>query len=274
MSLWALGFAISASAINPEQALIWRRVSAIGWSTVFSVIVHFIFILTNNLNSSKINIRKLSIIYIPVIINLLLFSLITPIVNNQYNISMSYFGYMNVPKNNLIDTYYNIYYISSVFYTVYLLYHWGFKNKNISKKASNFLIAAFIITMVAGTFSDRLVSLFHEQASLQLAPIIIFPTIFALYYALKTHGSFRKKNSSTESNVNKILTAQTKKLISLSLSIFLLIGSIISFIYQFYLYEYPILTAVTHSIGFLSFSLFFIACIKSLLRPISNSLIL
>ena len=112
MSLWALGFAISASAINPEQALIWRRVSAIGWSTVFSVIVHFIFILTNNLNSSKINIRKLSIIYIPVIINLLLFSLITPIVNNQYNISMSYFGYMNVPKNNLIDTYYNIYYIS------------------------------------------------------------------------------------------------------------------------------------------------------------------
>lgn len=256
MSIWALGFAMSASAINLNDALLWRRFSALGWSCVFSVIVHYVAILTSSDKTYKTSLKKLSIFYLPVIINLLLFSFITPITSQQYNISISYFGYMNVPKNNIIDIYYNLYYVISVLYSVILLYSWGFKHKNISKKSSNILIVAFIITMVAGTITDRLVSVFHDEASLQLAPLIILPTMFALYYTLKKHGSFLKTADLSETDVNRILTAQTKRSISKYLSIFILIGSIISFIYQFYLYDDPLFKSMTHSIGFLSFSMF------------------
>ena len=40
MSIWAFSFAMSNSASDIKSAIFWRRISAIGWTSVYSMMQH------------------------------------------------------------------------------------------------------------------------------------------------------------------------------------------------------------------------------------------
>ena len=46
LCFWSFGFAMSNSAENMEICLFWRRFSALGWTVVYSMLLHMILILS------------------------------------------------------------------------------------------------------------------------------------------------------------------------------------------------------------------------------------
>ena len=46
LSIWSFGFAAGNTAPDIETALFWKRIAAIGWTTVYSAVLHFILLLT------------------------------------------------------------------------------------------------------------------------------------------------------------------------------------------------------------------------------------
>lgn len=261
MGLWAFGFAMAASSADADTALIWRRVSAFGWGIVFSVILHFVIILVNqHIDNFKVNTKLLALIYIPTIVNILAFSIVTPIASKQYHIVDSIYGFTNIVHYNYYDYFYNLYYITCVTYSLILLYHWGLKRKNISLRSAIVMAISFSSTAIIGTLTDRLLRLVVSGTPIQAAPIIMGPALFALFYAIKKHGSFLMPVEWTDAGGENIITNHTKDLINKYLGIFLFIGSITSFIYNAYFYETSNTESVVHALGLLiiAMSLYFL----------------
>ena len=73
MCFWAYGFLMANSAPDAETCLLWRRFSAIGWTTTFASLLHVIIILTGR----DKNVKKIwqILLYLPAAINLYVFSL-------------------------------------------------------------------------------------------------------------------------------------------------------------------------------------------------------
>ena len=45
-AIWTFAFAISNSLCDLQEVLIWRRIAALGWGSAFSLMLHFMLILT------------------------------------------------------------------------------------------------------------------------------------------------------------------------------------------------------------------------------------
>ena len=72
LSVWTFSFAMANNAETYEQCLFWRRVAAIGWVSVHSIILHSVLILTQITRL----IRKwwfLILFYLPAAFNIYIF---------------------------------------------------------------------------------------------------------------------------------------------------------------------------------------------------------
>ena len=48
LAVWSLSFAMANCATDFNSVLFWRRVSALGWGTIFSFTLHFLLLMSNN----------------------------------------------------------------------------------------------------------------------------------------------------------------------------------------------------------------------------------
>lgn len=100
LAVWSLGLSVATTAPNIESALFWRRFSAIGWTSVYSIILHFIILLTKS-KYSKVKNPSLYFLHIPALINLYIFSLSQNISPGQYDLVNSIYGWTNVSVGNI-----------------------------------------------------------------------------------------------------------------------------------------------------------------------------
>ena len=67
LSIWSFGFAMANSSSNLNAAFFWRRFASIGMTSIFSLILHFLLLLTRQNEDKKLN-KILYLLYIPQII--------------------------------------------------------------------------------------------------------------------------------------------------------------------------------------------------------------
>ena len=53
LCLWSFGFCFANSAPNLGVCMFWRRVSALGWGSIYSFLLHFVILLTAGKNPPK-----------------------------------------------------------------------------------------------------------------------------------------------------------------------------------------------------------------------------
>lgn len=73
MSIWSFAFSIAVSAPDAESSVFWLSISVFGRGVFFSLLLHFILILTKPKNFSKIKWVITPLIYVPAVINVILF---------------------------------------------------------------------------------------------------------------------------------------------------------------------------------------------------------
>ena len=120
MSGWAFAYGIANSAPTAEASAYWRSFGILGLGAFYSVLLHFLLILTydEKLSDKRYRLIILIPIYLPAVINIALFSPFGLLADTQYIMVQSDFGWINVIPVNAgeiwLNSYCTLYLIASV----------------------------------------------------------------------------------------------------------------------------------------------------------------
>lgn len=230
LGIWAFGFSIANSASAVEICLLWRRVSALGWATIYSSLLNFILLLTGKSNLIKRWYLWL-MIYLPAFITLYVFSLSKGMVTVQYNLVKTDFGWTNVAVHNGWDIFFYFYYAGYVLACIVSVWQWKQRSadSNIHKQA-NLIIGSLFIAMLLGSMTDVVLSSILKNQLPQMAPVFTLIPIIAIYYSIRNYGLLHHKA------VNKgeqILNEETRTKLFHYLSIAFFAGGLLGFVSEY-----------------------------------------
>jgi hypothetical protein len=189
LAIWSFAYAISNSAPTAEVSAFWRCMSVFGWGIFHSLLLHFALILTKV--EKRINQRVMfAVLYVPVIINVILFAPFGFLAEKQYAMVPSDFGWRNTLPANMGQVWINAYYIIYTAIAVILLVRWWKKMEPHSpmKRHVTYLLIAILFPFVAGTITDILPGVLGVTQTPRLTLLfLIFPAVL-LFITLKKFG--------------------------------------------------------------------------------------
>lgn len=231
LCLWSLGFSFASFAGNPETALLWRRFSALGWTTFYGFLLHFVL----SMNGRKITSRPAlfySLLYIPAVINIYAFAISGSMAEVQYNLVKTRFGWNNISVNNGWDWFFYAYYLTYFIASLVMLWK---NNKTESsgtaKKGYMLIFYTMLVSLILGTFTDVILVKMFSDPIPQMAPVFILISMSAIAYSMKRF-SFLPDAAVNESEI--ILNEQTAKDLYFYLSAVFLAGSVLSFLSYYF----------------------------------------
>ncbi len=184
ITFWSYGMAMSTIAADVATCEIYRRISAIGWGTVYAILLHLILIITGKSSSLKKWWFYLCL-YLPALFSVLAFAVPNGIIPLPYDLRQTDFGWINVPLNNIWDCIFYAYYISYNIIGLILLYRWGKKSSDIiTKKKSRIMILSLLLAGLFGTITDIVLSSIFSELP-QMAPILVLIPALSIYHILQ-----------------------------------------------------------------------------------------
>jgi len=184
IAIWSSGMGMSTILDDASTSEIFRRFSAIGWSTAYSIFLHFVIIITDKAELFKKRWFFLWL-YLPSLFSIFAFTVPNRLNPNPYNLHRTDYGWINAAANNIWDCLFYVYYISFTLIGLLLLYRWG-KNSsdNTVKKKSRFLCTSIFSALVLGTFTDVFLSSVFSVLP-QLAPVILLIPTLSVFHILQ-----------------------------------------------------------------------------------------
>lgn len=237
LSIWALGFTMANIQSTAAAALFWRRFAALGWSSIFTIILHFFLLIRNKEKEDKSPLyRYRFFLYLPTIVMIYVFSLSSTIADIQYNLVQVNFGWTNQITNNVWDYFYYLYYLTYILLTIYVLLDW---RKHL-KENSRIMLASFVLTALfsaafLGSIIDVVIPSYFPNAFPQIAPLLTLLPISVMYYSMRYHDLLDLKVEERE----KILSIKEESQIFKSLAIVLFLGGILTFVFMFFSTQSP-----------------------------------
>lgn len=232
-SIWTIAFAVENSAGTCEEALLWRRVSALGWSTAYSIILHFILILAEKRRLLKTKWIYFAL-YLPAAISVFGFSLYSETANNQYALVKTAAGWAFIPSVNFLDLFFNCYYIGFSLIGFGILYFWG-KNTSdlVKKKHSRYLLISSGIAVLLGSITDSIVNRFLDVKIPSLAPIIIMIPMITILFIIRRYGLLDSEEKKIFTDEGIILGDQSHSVFFKYIAGVFYIGSMLNLLHYF-----------------------------------------
>ncbi len=193
LDIWAFGFSMAVSADTLDTALFWRRFSAIGWGAFFSILLHFVCVLTGRDVRGRKR-RLFALLYLPAVVIYLGFTYLPDINPEQYHLVLSPLGWINIPAHNAWDIFYTVYFVLYTAACLYMIRQWGMSSDSPRKrKQAQLLFIFFAVTLLFGVLSDTLGNTIFPVDIPQIGPLLMLFPAFAAYYAIKKYGLLNPK---------------------------------------------------------------------------------
>jgi diguanylate cyclase (GGDEF)-like protein len=187
-SLWSLAFAVSNQLTDLSEVLIWRRIAALGWGIAFSLILHFVLILTQKENR-QLSRWILIPLYLPSVVTIFVFSLNGDLANTQYQLVLTSAGWGNIPLNNGWDIFYNLYYMTFSVMTLGVLFKWVKNESDSAKKIQGLgLLFAFVVTLILATLTEMVANTSMNIKIPSVAPIFILIPVSTFALMIRKYG--------------------------------------------------------------------------------------
>lgn len=181
--IWSSGMALSIIASTAETCEIFRRLSAVGWSTAYAVLLHFVLIITGRSKTCKK--WQLLCLYLPSAFTLFVFAVPNNINPNPYNLKQTAYGWINTASNNIWDLIFYAYYIGYTLTGLLLLIRWGKESSDSTvKEKSRYVSLSVIAALVCGTITDVVLGSMLIDLP-QIAPIVILIPVMSIHHILQ-----------------------------------------------------------------------------------------
>lgn len=247
LCIWSFSFSIANSAPDHSEALLWRQISAIGWGSMYSFLLHFIFILTEK-KAVLDKKRAYFAIYTPAIVNVYAFSLYGEIASERYKLVNTSFGWVNTALNSGWDWYFNFYYMGFMVVGIYTVWRWGKSSWDESKyRQSKLLAISFMAALVLGTITEQIFNKHIPTYTPQVAPLIILIPISTIAYSIKKHGLMKPVSDSKQIGDDRILSESIRKRIYYSMGAIYVSGGLLSFAVRYFIQGYPLYEEIKFS---------------------------
>jgi diguanylate cyclase (GGDEF)-like protein len=247
MGIWAFSFSIATSAPTHEIALEWRKIAAIGWGTIFSVILHFFLVLTEHRSLRKWWVYLL--IYIPAIWNLCVYLLINSVANQMFRLVKTDAGWANVSVNNWIDWLYYLYYIGFTLTGLILLFRHSLQSSDHRKRKQALLItSSFLIAIVVGSATDIFINRYLQNAVLQFAPLVMLLPAIACLLAIRLFGFMKRTDAACELPEDELLNDHARKQIQKYVAISFMVGACFNFVAEYFVRQSPLGQVIGYSL--------------------------
>lgn len=186
LCFWSLGFSIAISAKTWEICFLWRRISAVGWGTIYSLLLHFFLVLTTNRFSRKTRIYC-ALIYLPAVVSVYAFGLSKTISIGQYHFIKTSYGWVNIATQNALTTFFHVYYIGYILACLILILLWKRRHSNnySIRKQANLFLTSLIAAFLLGSLTDVLLTSLMKSPLPQMAPLFTLLPVGAIWYSMK-----------------------------------------------------------------------------------------
>jgi len=229
INFWSLGLALANIAPNAETVEIWRRVSALGWGTVYAVLLHFFLIITgkNNLLNKW---WFYLLLYLPAGICVLGFAAPSGLNPTPYHLYRTEFGWVNVSGktgSNIWDFFFYAYYIGYVITGLVLILLWGKRSSEYNiKMQSRTILFSFAAALVLASMTDVVLgNLFGKLP--QMAPAFLLIPLVAIYHTITKHSFIVSEPVEKKANYLRIIVGVTLYVIFAFLQINLSAGTLV-----------------------------------------------
>ncbi len=199
LCFWSLGFSIGTSAKTWEICFLWRRISAIGWGTIYSLLLHFFLLLTTKQRPRKAWVYY-ALIYLPAIISVYVFGVYEAIAVNQYNLISTNFGWVNAAVQNGWTIFFNLYYIAYIAACLILILRWKKANLNIPiiVKQANLFLSSLFMAFLLGSLTDIVLTALLKSPLPQMAPLFTLLPVGAIFYSVRNYGLMKNSHQKEE----------------------------------------------------------------------------
>lgn len=228
LAIWAFCFSMANIALDHNSALFLRRMTSLGWGTVYSLMLHFFLTFTGYKEIVKWK-WLYPALYIPALINVYAFGLSSS-AESHYNLIQTAMGWVNVTTGGLGDYYFNLYYVIFTLSGLYVVWQWG---RNITEQAKKKQAKLFILTfgaaMVLGSLTDVIVNNYTAYKVPQMATIFILLPISAMFITINHYGLLGSlKNDRAEPG--KILSEMRMDKFITIMAFIYIIGGLVNFL--------------------------------------------
>ncbi len=231
LSFWALGFSLSLSAADSLGSGMWVRLAALGWASSFSLLLHFILLLTGK--DAFLKTKNYWWLYLPSLI-LVYFFVLFPQPQIPFDTTGLPWSYMGNSVVNGAFIFHYVYYAGYSLAVLLLVNNWS---KNAwdyeHKKQSRLVLGSILITFVVASFTDVINASFIHLWIPQMAPLLILLPIYVMFESIRNHGFMDIKRMDDQ---ELILNHVTRASIYQNISTALVIGSCLNFISQYFIY--------------------------------------
>jgi len=207
IGFWSIGLAFATSAPDASSCEIWRRFSAVGWGSAYSIILHFILIITGKIRLIK-KWWRLVLLYGPAVITVLAFAVPGILNPSPYHLQLTQYGWINVAKirnYNVWDWIFFVYYIGYILSGLALLFQWGRNATEFKiKKQSLALFLSLLSVFVLGSISDIILGNILGKAP-QMAPVFLLIPIFTFIQTIKKYDFITSKPIEKKENYGTII---------------------------------------------------------------------
>lgn len=228
LCIWAFGSSIAISAPDASTSLLWRRISAVGWGSICSVLLHFLLVAAKR----KRTLKKwwlCALIYLPAAITISLFSLF----DIPENILIkSAAGWINIAEPGVWTWFCYAYYTVYIAASILVLWNWRKRIQDIKLKRQLLIVysamlitAAAIIVYIAAKMSVVLIL---------ILPLIMLVPAIAIFCLIKKHR-LKKPNAANEDVT--VLNEDAKLKIYNYISGGLIAGAFLNFISQYLIFH-------------------------------------
>lgn len=238
--LWCLGLAITVVAENEAICSLGRRLAPFGWGAVFSILLHFILLLTQK-NKLLKKWWIYPLLYLPAVVTVFAYTYL-PLINlNQDRLVRTELGWINTAPTDVWDWFYYGCCLIFVIVTIIVICLWA-KNSKVPniKKQVKFLMGSLLAASIFGSFTD-VMPIFLNIKIPQFSPVFVLFPIAAITYSVKRHGFMRPE---AENENERILNESAYTNVYRYMGLIFGIGSIVNLVMHFLLYTKSSLTFV------------------------------
>jgi diguanylate cyclase (GGDEF)-like protein len=243
MSIWSFAFSIAVSAPDAESSVFWLSISVFGRGVFFSLLLHFILILTKPKNFSKIKWVITPLIYVPAVINVILFGPNGVFAKEIYQMVPSKLGWIHIMPMGWINIALTSYYLIYTLISVFLVVRWWRKLEpdTILKKQATYFLVAVLVSLVAGFTLDILPDIIGKALIPKISILILVAPIILLFYSLKAWGLLLEKKKTTVSYPKSDFDTKRDRLRLFHVSaVLFMVGGLASFMIGYFGMRKPI----------------------------------
>ena len=171
MAVWAYALAHGGIAATPDAAVFWRRIAAVGWTTLFAFQLHFVLALTGHTRLLA-NRFTYGLLYLPAAAALYVFALRGDLAARHAEVHAVGPGWTALAASTPANWAFFAYYASAVLASVVLIGGWGARASDPSVRAqARMLTWSFVIALGLGSLTDRVAHATTAVALPQVAEI-------------------------------------------------------------------------------------------------------